>query len=310
MGEHGEMWQELGIAPTSDVREIRRAYAKRLRLIDADRDIAAFQRLRRAFEAALAQIGTPPQREGAPPPLAGAAPDVDVPPGTPSRPGAVPESEAEAGAPFDAADAPSEDIELTTIRARVHQALREGDVEIAFAALKEALSAGFLPPVDAPEIVRVMAAAVDDRSLPGDRFRMMAEQLGWSRPAFGIGDAQLREKVVARYDAEVWLDGLRQAASGARSVSWADHHRRWLAHLLLGGVSGWRLYFVFTGYLRDQLEAYDRFAPWLHDRVDQRQLAWLRSKLLSRWSRFWLVAAHGGLHDVPISLAAFAFDLF
>jgi hypothetical protein len=114
---------------------------------------------------------------------------------------------------------------------------------------------------------------------------------------------------VARYDAEVWFDELRQAASSARSISWAGHHRRWLAHLLLGGVPGWRLYFVFTGYLREQLEAYDRFAPWLHDRVDQQQLVWLRSKLPSRWSMFWLVAAHGGWHDVSIAFTAFAFDL-
>jgi hypothetical protein len=55
---------------------------------------------------------------------------------------------------------------------------------------------------------------------------------------------------------------------------------------------------IFTGYLRAQLEAYDRFAPWLHDRIDQRRLAWLRSKLPPRWSRFWLVAAHGDLYDI------------
>ena len=47
------MWQELGIAPTEDEKAIRRAYARRLHAIGGDRDPIAFQRLRRAYEAAL-----------------------------------------------------------------------------------------------------------------------------------------------------------------------------------------------------------------------------------------------------------------
>ncbi len=47
------MWGELGIEPTADATVIRRAYAQRLRAIDPDRDPAAFQRLREAYEAAL-----------------------------------------------------------------------------------------------------------------------------------------------------------------------------------------------------------------------------------------------------------------
>jgi hypothetical protein len=48
------MWEELGIEPTLDAKAIRRAYAERLKSIDADADIDAFQRLRRAYEMALA----------------------------------------------------------------------------------------------------------------------------------------------------------------------------------------------------------------------------------------------------------------
>ena len=339
VGQPGEVWQELGIAPTSDAREIRRAYAKRLRLIDTDRDIAAFQRLRQAFEAALEQTQTQPQpqtqtqRRSVPPPIEEAAwPDVEAPTATPSfemrthgasedlreRAG---DARPEPGAPPDAADVPRDDFQRMTLRARIQLALREGDVETAFAALREVLSAGLLPPTDAPEIAHVMAAAVDHRSLPGDRFRLMAEQLGWNRPTFGVGNADLHEKVVERYEAEVWFDRLAQLAASSRSnswsdvwseswsESWADHHRRWLARLLLGGASGWRLYFIFTSYLRTQLDAYDRFAPWLHDRIDQRRLAWLRSKLPPRWSRLWLVAAKGEANDILISLSAFALDL-
>jgi hypothetical protein len=342
MSEPGEIWQELGIAPTSDAREIRRAYAKRLRLIDADRDIEAFQRLRQAFEAALAQARTqtpaptptptPTRQESEPTPLEEPpAPDVGAPTAAPSRTGAAADSEPVAAEPdaalasaasgrrgdsleVRAVDVSHDDLRRITVRGRIHLALRERDVETAFAALKEALSAGFLPPTDAPEIAQVMAAAVDDRSLPGDRFRLMAEQLGWNQPAFGIDNAALREKVAERYEAEVWFDGLVRAAAGARSnsrsASWADHHRRWLASLLLGGVSGRRFYVVVTGFLREQLDAYDRFAPWLGDRIDRQRLTWLRSLLPPRWSRLWLVVANGTANDILISLSAFAFDLF
>lgn len=47
------MWEILGIAPTDDVAQIRKAYAARLRAIDADRDLAQFQSLRAAYESAL-----------------------------------------------------------------------------------------------------------------------------------------------------------------------------------------------------------------------------------------------------------------
>ena len=203
VGQPREVWQELGIAPTSDAREIRRAYAKRLRLIDTDRDIAAFQRLRQAFEAALSQTQTQTQtqQKSVPPPIEEAAtPDVEAPTAAPAAPagsGAAVNSfemrahsvsedareragdtRPEPGSSARAADVPHDDLQRMTVRGRIQLALREGDVETAFAALREALSAGFLPPTDAPEIAHVMAAAVDDRSLPGDRFRLMAEQLG------------------------------------------------------------------------------------------------------------------------------------
>ena len=47
------MWRELDIAPTADPTAIRRAYARRLKALDPDREPAAFLRLRQAFEAAL-----------------------------------------------------------------------------------------------------------------------------------------------------------------------------------------------------------------------------------------------------------------
>jgi hypothetical protein len=46
-------WKRLGIAPTDDRREIKRAYAKALKAIDPERDPQAFLDLREAYETAL-----------------------------------------------------------------------------------------------------------------------------------------------------------------------------------------------------------------------------------------------------------------
>lgn len=52
MSAGGPAWRQLGLAPTDDVRAIRRAYAAKLKAIDVDRDPQAFIALREAFEQA------------------------------------------------------------------------------------------------------------------------------------------------------------------------------------------------------------------------------------------------------------------
>lgn len=48
------IWAVLGIAPSTDERAIRSAYARALKAIDVDRDAAGFIALRSAYDAALA----------------------------------------------------------------------------------------------------------------------------------------------------------------------------------------------------------------------------------------------------------------
>ncbi len=55
-------WAVLAIAPTQDVRQIKRAYAARLKVIRPDEDAAGFQALREAYEWALAQCEAAPAR--------------------------------------------------------------------------------------------------------------------------------------------------------------------------------------------------------------------------------------------------------
>jgi hypothetical protein len=55
-------WKELDLAPTNDLRAIKRAYAQRLKQTRPEDDAAGFQRLRAAYEAALAHAE---RRQGA-----------------------------------------------------------------------------------------------------------------------------------------------------------------------------------------------------------------------------------------------------
>lgn len=50
---HMNVWEFLGISPTMDVKVIKRAYAKKLRGAHPEDDIAAFQALQEAYQAAL-----------------------------------------------------------------------------------------------------------------------------------------------------------------------------------------------------------------------------------------------------------------
>jgi protein TonB len=91
MATAAEFLARLGLEEGADERQVRRAYARELKLIDQERDLEGFQHLRACYEAALAWIahrGTPAEPAPAPAQAQGDTPVAQA--------DAVPAAEAEA----------------------------------------------------------------------------------------------------------------------------------------------------------------------------------------------------------------------
>jgi len=117
------IWQELGIEPTANRGEIRRAYAKRLKDVHPEEDPEGFQRLREAYEQALEACDRP-----------SVAPNVR----------SAPEQIDQADKPADGRDQSSGSDDpglafLDEFIGRLLQDLARGDEDSAIVGLREAL---------------------------------------------------------------------------------------------------------------------------------------------------------------------------
>jgi hypothetical protein len=160
----GWAWEALGIAPTGDESEVRRAYARRLKAIDPDSDPQAFIALREArdFIAFLAWRAAQDQAEPAE-----AAPSEPEPPPT----------EAPTEAPIAAPDpAPGPEPEVRTEFARP-AAEDEAEIDPELFRRIDRLLYG---PDAVPDFAELRAAAEDLFAHPGlDRIGMAESVENW-----------------------------------------------------------------------------------------------------------------------------------
>jgi hypothetical protein len=178
------MWEELGIEPTSDARAIRRAYARRLKSIDAEADIDAFQRLRRAYEMALASAADnqalPTDVSDAQPPIGRTRQATRSSIRAESGQVSSLRSGSLAGMPNVASDfAPEANLFLEALG----RALDDRDSRRVLTLLDEGMGKAFLPlKPDQPFIERVAEVLVEDQTLPAETFHRLADSLGGSAP--------------------------------------------------------------------------------------------------------------------------------
>ena len=290
------MWQELGIAPTSDAREIRRAYALRLRDAHPEQDPAAFQRLRWAYERALAfaervQPGAEPSHDE------GEAYEEST-----------DEAASEQVERFDVAD----DREIGAALRRFEAAQAAADTEAAFAEFSRGAARGMWSLADQERVVaELMKVAVEDERLPIGRFAEIARAADWDRPIAWDDEEHkaLRERVLARLGAGRWYTELKAVAAGSGG-KFEVRQQRLIARALLGRLPRWRIRLIAKESIRQALEEYERHQPWARRLIsteDADYLVWLRDDFLrakAAWSTTQKSKRGSGVFQMVFVIAA------
>jgi|SRR5579872_6896235 len=282
------MWDELGIGPCDDPKAVRRAYATRLKNLDPDEDIAAFARLREAFEWALAEIddGASPQFQ--PSRARSSEPDTGhhvgndfgalKPIGDGSRDPVVRRSDEPA--PDDASTAPLEWLDVSASERTMLEAFEGALARRDAGAALSLFYSATLPLQDAlAQIDRLFALLVDDPTVEPAAFRDFASIFRWDRLAEDPGtSAELRQRVLARLAAEDWYDSLVAAAAPRAPVSRKQAN---VARLLLRRIGRYRIQRVDRAEFKARLDELRIHQTWLRDRIDP---AWANT-LRKRWRR-------------------------
>jgi hypothetical protein len=276
------MWPELGIAATTDQKEIRRAYAARLRASDPDKDPAAFMRLRNAYEAALryaerAQAGAEPDEEDQ-----DHVSDVhEYEYDEDAAPSAHVQRIETAERPID----PEQDAFHALIE-EMREAVRSRRYDDALATYRRGLAQGALPfGFEQAPLEEIMVAIVQDLDLPASEFARHAQMVGWAAAPAALDQVSpLRRAVLERLAADAWFQRLEDLATGApmpapKSSGWFPLgywrqlriERRSAA--LFFGKRIWYLPRKVAAQLARDWRQYNLHAAWLKGRIDPDHVA-------------------------------------
>jgi hypothetical protein len=201
------IWQTLGIDPTRDPQQIRRAYARRLKSTNPEDDSEGFKVLRAAYEQALIHI----QRAGPAPSAEGAAPRAASSGGGPAegRPSASPPS-----------DAKTHHVATCRRLAALFQASPPPDPEALDQALEAVLSSPALEEigvrVDTDRWLVQLIAHNQPRSDP--LLDKTIARFGWNDRAIGRKDAGIIRWLLQRQSDRAFL---RQLESSGNARRWA-----------------------------------------------------------------------------------------
>ena len=295
-------WAELRLAPTRDIAEIQRAYARLLKTLDLASQRDAFQNLRRAYEAALVLAAGDANGE------AGA---LEAPPAPPPPP-----ISAEPATKVDT-------VELARLRAFLDEFMAHGkarDVGGAMAELDRFLRAAPVSIELQGELeVRLFRIVMDDPDMPVELLAGIAKYFRWTE--IGSGLEVNRPDLYARFlyrqsSAHEWLQRVRAMRDSGPRQGWLQRSRllglgaetpSYAAYLVLQRYD-WR--FAAFGLFYD-LNALDtllrqarRFGPLLGDALDPRMI-----EFLWRHSRR-LKANRGNTRKVIIVMTCLSLAMF
>ncbi len=246
----GEAWQELGIDPTRDAVQIRRAYARRLRDANPEDNSPAFLTLRAAYELAM-QLA----RRG----LADPAPPLPPPPAPAPEPAPVVSPQAQ---------------QLARAGQRLGELLRvRGPLDIAEARrlLDEILASPLLESLNVQIALERRLAEMLLAAAPraDELIQVVSDRFGWPARVQGIRTDPLVVAAVGRLESRRELDQF-SAASGRRGLAFRLVHERprpvWRGALIA--------FYGIDFTVRTLLREMDWASPLLRRMLNRESLVW------------------------------------
>jgi hypothetical protein len=260
------MWKELGISPTKDAQAIRKAYADRLRLVSKSQDKESFQRLRLAYERAIARAQAKVHARE----VESLPEDMSV--------LQVEEADAETvSAEPDAVEPLLQEIEAQVLARNVAAALT---------LYERGLAQGTLPIGRHDSVLDyIMSGPVSDMTVDSVTYMALLKRVGWDQGMLARGMSRVRSTAMARLEAETWFKHLVDIERGGDGI-WAHirrgpraliHRRRRRRNIRLLLKAQWQLPRVLDASLDDLkklLTQYRHYEEWLKIRAAPKGPEW------------------------------------